>query len=162
MTLEYDNAWAKYQAGMKITPTPIVCWDFFSIPSSDMFLVNSLQKKWSDKFDFLNVTEKENRQIIITNTSFKIVFASNTIVDMNGYNSREVIGKSPGMFQGSETCLETKKNIETALKNLKSFKEVILNYKKNGEIYWCEIEAHPKFDKQGNFVNYIAFERLVA
>ena len=39
-----------------------------------------------------------------------------------------------------------------------AFKEVILNYKKNGETYLCKIEAYPKFDKEGNFVNYIAFE----
>jgi PAS domain S-box-containing protein len=162
MTLEYDNAWAKYQTGMKITPTPLVCWDFYSIPSSDMFLVNSLQKKWTEKFDFLNVTEKENRQIIITNANFKIIFASSTIVNMNGYNSKDILGKSPGMFQGRETSIETKKIIEKALKDHKPFKEVILNYKKNGEQYWCEIEAYPKFDKQGNFINYVAFERLVA
>ncbi len=162
MTSEYDNAWAKYQAEIKIIPTPLVCWDFFSKPSSDIFLVGCLQKKWSKKIDFLNITEKENRQIIITNANFKIIFASSTIVEMNGYNSKEILGKSPNMFQGKETAVETKKIIENALKDLKPFKEVILNYKKNGEQYWCEIEAYPKFDKQGNFVNYIAFERLVA
>ena len=60
---------------------------------------------------------------------------------------------------GRVVSKETREKICIAIKDKKPFKEVILNYRKNGEMYYCEIEAHPKFDKDGNFLNYIAFEQ---
>ncbi len=162
MTLEYENAWLKYRSGMKILQTPLVCWEFIKSYYSDSFLVNEIQKTWSSKIDFDNVTEHQKREIIVTDKNFKIIFATNTIVNMNGYNPNEIIGKSPSFFQGLKTCNKTKNSIKKALQNYAPFKEVILNYKKNGETYWCEIEAYPKFDSHGNFVNYIAFEKLAA
>lgn len=162
MTLEYDNAWAKYHSRMKILQTPLICWDFFQHHYSDFILINNIQKKWSEKIDFLKVTNIEKREVIVTDKNFKIIFATDTIVNMNGYSPSEIIGKSPGYFQGIETSIKTKKSIKYALQDLKPFKEVILNYKKNGETYWCEIEAYPKFDKKGDFINYVAFEKLAS
>ncbi len=77
---------------------------------------------------------------------------------MNGYDYKDIIGNSPRMFQGEETSKESRANIRKAVQELKPFKETILNYKKNGEKYLCQIEAYPKFDINGNFINYIAFE----
>ena len=162
MTLEYENAWAKYQSRLKILQTPLICWEFIKTYYSDSFLVNEIQKTWSSKIDFNNVTKDQKREIIVTDKNFKIIFATDTIVNMNGYNANEIIGKSPSFFQGLETCVKTKMSIKKALQNCAPFKEVILNYKKNGESYWCDIEAYPKFDNQGNFVNYIAFEKLAS
>ena len=162
MTLEYENAIAKYHSGMKILNTPLICWDFVRQYYSDAFLVNNIQKNWSEKINFLNVVNNQKREIIVTDKNFKIIFATDTIVNMNGYNSSEVIGKSPSFFQGIDTCNKAKKSIKKALDNLEPFREVILNYKKNGETYWCEIDAYPKFDKQGVFVNYVAFEKLAS
>jgi hypothetical protein len=66
------------------------------------------------------------------------------------------------MFQGEATSTVTKQRIKTALNDLKPFKEVVLNYRKNGDSYWCEIEAYPMFSKKGEFLNYIALERLAS
>ncbi len=162
MTLEYDNAFTRYRSQMKTLRTPILCWEFMKTYHSDLFLINNIQKNWSEKIKFLDIVEDKNYEIIVTDKNFKIIFATETIVTMNGYKSEEVIGKSPGFFQGIDTCQNTKNKISKALKNHEPFKEVILNYKKNGEAYWCEIDAQPKFDKQGNFTNYVAFEKLAS
>lgn len=162
MVLEYDIACANYFASSKIIQTPLVSWGFYQNGFSDQYLVNTIQKQWSKKIDFLAATKDGQTQVLITDASFKIVFATSTLADMNGYVPAEVLGKSPGFFQGEGTCPETKKVIKKALLGLQPFKEVILNYKKNGETYWCEIDAQPKFDANGNFLNYIAVERLVA
>ncbi len=162
MTLEYEIAWAKYRSSLKILQTPLICWDFLTTYYSDAFLMNKIQKNWNDKIDFLNVVNIQKREIIVTDKNFKIIFATDTIVNMNGYVPNEIIGQTPGFFQGVDTSKKTKNSIKKALKNIEPFKEVILNYKKNGETYWCEIEAYPKFDHQGNFTNYIAFEKLAS
>lgn len=66
------------------------------------------------------------------------------------------------MFQGVLTSESIKNNIRKAIINKKPFKEVIINYKKDGSTYLCEIEAIPKFNKKGEFLNYIAFERIAS
>lgn len=162
MTLEYENAWVKYRSGMKTLQTPLKCWEFLKSYYSELSIITEIQKNWDVKINFLNVVKNQMREVIVTDRNFKIIFATDTIVNMNGYHSEEIIGKSPSFFQGIDTCIKTKKSIKKALDNLEPFKEIILNYKKNGDTYWCEIDAYPKFDKLGNFVNYIAFEKLAS
>jgi PAS domain S-box-containing protein len=162
MTPEYENAYTKYRLGFKPLRTPLICWDFYNQYYSDAFLMNNIQKNWKEKINFLKIIKEHKKEVIVTDKNFKIIFATDTIIHMNGYHSKEVIGKSPSFFQGIDTCKKTKNSIKKALLNQEPFKEVILNYKKNGETYWCQIEAFPKFDINGNFVNYVAFERLAS
>ncbi|NHN25659.1 PAS domain-containing protein [Flavobacterium jejuense] len=158
MLKEYDKAWAKYQESLKIVPLPLISWEFYNMPRAEQKEFNDIQANWSEKINYLKVKKTNNSAILVTDANFKIIFASTNIMEMNGYDYKEIIGNSPKMFQGKETSLESRKKIRIAIENLRPFKEVILNYKKNGEIYLCQIEAYPKFDKKGIFVNYIAFE----
>lgn len=158
MLKEYDKAWAKYQESLSILPLPLMSWEFYNIPRAEQKEFNDIQVNWTEKINYAKIKSNNPVAVLVTDANLKIVFASSNITDMNGYNYKEIIGNSPKMFQGKETCLESRKNIRMAVENLLPFKQVILNYKKNGETYLCQIEAYPKFDKNGNFVNYIAFE----
>ncbi len=155
----YELAIAKYYSKLKIIPTPLLSWDIFSSQQDEISLFNSFQKNWKSKENFHEIVHKHKKSVIITNSLFEIVFATENIAKMNGYFPSEIIGKSPKMFQGKLTSETTKKTIKEAIITQKPFKEVILNYKKDGSTYFCEIEAYPKFNQEGNFINYIAFER---
>ncbi len=159
---EYDNAWAKYQKGLRIVPTPLVCWDFRTEYLAESVRFKKLEQNWDTKLNFLEISKKQDQEIIVTDKNFKIVFASDTITNMNGYTPKEMIGNAPSMFQGEKTSAKTRSAIKQAISELKPFKEVIINYKKNGKSYKCEIEAYPMFDKNGEFLNYIALERLAS
>lgn len=158
----YEDACAKFYSKIKVQPLSLKTFEFRKDYFSDAFLFKKIQSHWNIKKDYLKQSQKENRELIITDINFKIVFASKTIYRMNGYQSKEIIGKSPAVFQGEATSDETKQRIKTAITHLNPFKEVILNYNKNGETYWCEIEAYPMFDKNGNFQNYIALEKIAS
>ena len=158
MLKEYDKAWAKYQETLSILPVPLMSWEFYNIPRAEQKEFNDIQVNWSEKINYSKLKKDNPVAVLVTDANLKIVFASSNITEMNGYNYKEIMGNSPKMFQGEETSLESRKNIRMAVSQLLPFKEVILNYKKNGETYLCQIEAYPKFDKQGNFVNYVAFE----
>lgn len=162
MLKEYDNAWAKYQKGLNILKLPLVSWEFRKESYSEEIQYKNIHQFWSDKTDFLKLSKLEKKQLVITDKNFKIIFASQHISKMNGYKPDEILGKSPTMFQGLETSKRTTLSIKNAIENLEPFKEVILNYKKNGETYWCEIEAKPMFNDSGEFINYIAFERIAS
>ncbi len=158
--VEYDKAWAKYQKTLKLLPLPITTWEFYELISPEAMLFKNIQRDWEDKTNFLKKARIENKEIIITDRDFKIVFASNNIANINGYQPKEIIGKSPKMFQGLETTKKSTLSIQKAIKRLQPFKELVVNYDKNGNKYCCEIDAYPKFNKDGEFLNYIAFEKV--
>lgn len=158
----YDIACAKYYSTLNITALPLSSWEFRNEYLNEAIDFHKIQANWSGKLDFLKQSQKEKREIIITDKYFKIIFTSRNFSKINGYLPTEIIGKSPTMFQGEATSTATRARIKTALNNLKPFKEVILNYRKNGETYWCEIEAYPMFSKKGEFLNYIALEKFAA
>ncbi|MFA9191941.1 PAS domain-containing protein [Flavobacterium sp. FZUC8N2.13] len=158
----YENACARYYSKLKLKSLPPTLWEFRKTYFSDAFLFKKMQSNWSNKKDFLKLSQQDNREIIITDVNFKIVFVSKTISKISGYEPDEIIGKSPSMFQGKATSKATREKIKTAITHLKPFKEVILNYRKNGDSYWCEIEAYPMFDQKGKFQNYIALEKIAS
>ena len=158
----YENACAEYYSKLKLQPLPLTNWEFRKDIFSDAILFKKIQSLWNNKHDYLEQSQKQNRELIITDNNFKIVFASKTIARMSGYQPEEILGKSPVIFQGKATSKETRHKIKTAITLLKPFKEVILNYRKNGDSYWCEIEAYPMFDKNGRFQNYIALEKIAS
>ncbi|MBC7495080.1 MAG: PAS domain-containing protein, partial [Flavobacterium sp.] len=100
--------------------------------------------------------------IVLTDVNLKIVFASKNMVAMNGYLPSEVIGQHPKMFQGEATNSNVSKIIGNAVKNQLPFKEVVINYCKDGSLYKCEIKGFPIFDSSGKLRNFIAFEKMVA
>lgn len=158
----YENACAQYYSKLKLQSLPLTSWEFRKDFFSDAFLFKKMQSNWSSKQDYLKQSQQENRELIVTDANFKIVFASKTISKISGYEREEIIGKSPSMFQGKATSKETRQKIKTAISHLEPFKEIILNYQKNGDSYWCEIEAYPMFDLNGKFQNYIALEKIAS
>ena len=158
MTKEYDIALAKFHQKSKIIPIPLISWDLFSLQQMEFTHFSSIQKQWKAKVNYFT----ENEVMIVTNTNFEIVFASKNIFQMNGYHSKEVIGKTPKMFQGRLTSRNTLYKIKVATSKQLSFNEVITNYKKDGSIYECEIKGVPKFNSKGILINYIAFERIAS
>lgn len=158
----YENACAKFYSNLKLQPFQMNSFEFRKDYFSDALIFKKIQSNWNIKKDYLKQSQKENRELIITDINFKIVFASKNISRINGYQPQEIVGKSPVVFQGKATSDATRQKIKAAINDLKPFKEVILNYKKNGETYWCEIEAYPMFDRNGDFQNYIALEKIAS
>jgi hypothetical protein len=57
--------------------------------------------------------------------------------------------------------MENKRNeVRSVVQNRRSFHVSLINYKKNGEPYRCNIEGFPAFNKEKQLVKFIAFESL--
>ena len=80
---------------------------------------------------------------------------------MTGYPVNFTKGKSPKFLQGEKTSKETLNRIRENIKNQFQFKETIINYKKNGEMYLCEIEVFPLKNKEGKLSHLLALEKEV-
>lgn len=131
---------------------------------NDIKILSDLAEKgrWHGELSFRSQILKKEHVVVVTDPHLNIVYASQNIYGMNGYQPDEVLGKKPNMFQGVETSEETKKVVSTAIKQQKAFEVVLLNYRKDGSTYNCWIQGSPVFDKTGKVVNFIAFEKEVA
>ena len=164
---QYEDAIALYHNGLNVKTVPIFCWDFhneFLNEVKSFFLdlnkFNSIssKNKWvQNNWDLKNSLKDE--VVIVTDARLRIVFASHNIVKMNGYVEDEVLGKSPKMFQGEATNHITSNEIRIAILDQQPFEKVVMNYKKNGEVYACLIKGYPVFNSKGELSHYIAFEK---
>lgn len=163
----YDKGYSTYISKLSLKKLPLVCWNFYSefinvlyTSLADQQYLKQMESKqhWQTNFEFEKLM-KEDTVVVVTCPSLKIVYATKNIVRMNGYESHEVIGKSPKMFQGEATCPVISKEISLAVQNKQPFEKVVTNYCKNGSLYQCHIQGFPVFNKAGELVNFIAFER---
>ncbi len=101
----------------------------------------------------------ENKTVVITDKQLTIVYATENIYKMTGYQPAEVVGLTPKIFQGQATSPTQRNAIRAAIDTLKHFDVTITNYRKDGSLYSCQVEGYPVFDLDGRLVNFIAFEQ---
>ena len=127
----------------------------------DIIEVKSLASKfnWQNNIDsiFENV---QFEAILVTDINEKILWVNNGFSNMTGFSKTDALTKTPRFLQGSKTSIESKQRIRKNLKINLPFKDVIINHKKNGVPYKCEVKIFPLYNN-GNKTHYIALERQV-
>ena len=114
---------------------------------------------WKTSYEIKKRARQNDTTVIITDLNQNIEWVSNCFEKLTDYERKDAIGKTPRILQGPLTDRKTLDKIkETILKNL-PFKGELINYKKNGQLYLCNIEIYPLVNKQNHVVNYVAFER---
>jgi PAS domain S-box-containing protein len=91
----------------------------------------------------------------------KVVFVNDAFTRATGYTPDEIIGRSPRMLQGAGTQPEARQQIRAALENWRSVRTELINYKKNGEEFWLELDIAPIADRSGWFTHWVAVERNI-
>ncbi len=164
---DYDNGFYHYEYNLETKKMPLVTWDFYGdflnqlnkiISDQNQIELLATLNNWRNEFN-LNKMLDVDTVVVVTCPSLKIVFSTKNMVRMNGYQPEEVLGKSPKMFQGPATCVETSKEIGEAVRNKLPFEKVVTNYCKDGSLYQCHIKGFPVFNKSGELTNFIAFEK---
>ena len=145
----------------------LVAYEFMNInrrENSDYELLEKFSQFRNWSFDLNKIRRfLQNRKntIVITCEKEKIEWVSKGFTRMTGYDSDEAIGNSPKFLQGTDTSVETRKNIRSKLAIQEKFSGKVINYRKNGEPYTCKVEIFPVYDTQNDLVNFVAFEHEV-
>lgn len=164
---KYNNAMQYLSVNQESNQMPLHSWDFFSdyyeTLKEALEDVNHIQEiaqenRWNGNWNFLNALQ-EQKTVVVTDANLKIVFASQNITQMTGFETQEIIGNTTKMFQGKKTSKKDLKEIREFIDSQKAFEKTILNYKKNGEEYNCVIQAFPIFNSKKQLVNFVAFEK---
>ncbi len=89
----------------------------------------------------------------------RIVFVNDAFERRTGYSREEVLGKSPRFLQGPKTQRGELDRISAALRKMEPVRAELINYKKNGEEIWLDLDIVPLADAEGRFTHMVAVER---
>ncbi|AWA29455.1 histidine kinase [Flavobacterium magnum] len=162
----YDESIARFGASQRTVRPLLLSWDLFSMHlqkvfgnTADVRQLASMAQQHHWNFNFETVRDLSyDTVIVVTDAQVNIVFATQNVTGMTGYEPSEMIGKSPKMFQGQATSKTTTKTIRSAISNAQPFETTVVNYRKDGTPYDCAIRSYPIFDVKGRLSHFIAFE----
>lgn len=108
------------------------------------------------------VASRTDNQVIITDAQGAIEWVNASFERETGFSSEEVVGRRPSEFlQGPETSLQTVETMREGLARGEGFSVEIINYGKDGQPYWVEIDCSPVKNEGGEITNFIAMERVI-
>jgi len=105
--------------------------------------------------------------IIITESNLSegkipnIVYVNPAFTKISGYESEEIIGKSPEFFIGPDSDMEEHDKLIKAIKNKEECQVETLSYKKNKEAYWVNFNMLPVYDSEGELSHWVSIQRDV-
>ncbi len=114
---------------------------------------------------FEEVVRNSKDGVIITQANFNdpngptIIYVNEAFTTISGYTSEEIVGKTPRMLQGEKTDPATLKKLRNCLESGQPFHGELLNYGKNGNEYWLDINIIPIRNAHGRVTHFAAIER---
>ncbi len=167
--LEYKKV-QKHLKPSKRVMAPLLCWEFY-YPEYERMLnkatINADIKalhKYSGKFNWridmdktLNIFPYD--ALVLTDETKNILWVNNGFTEMTGYPKSEAINRNPVFLQGEKTSKAVIFKIRNKIQQTKPFKMEIINYRKDGSIYNCEIRLFPLIGESS--LHFLALERAV-
>ncbi len=102
--------------------------------------------------------KQSSASIIITDTQGKIEYVNQKFSEITGYDSNEVIRKTPAILASEDFNVKSKHIIRSILSSGEEWKGEFLNKKKNGELYWESATISPIFDENGKIKHFLSVQ----
>ena len=91
----------------------------------------------------------------------EVIYVNQAFEEETGYQSEEVVGKSLRILRGPESNPATFDRINLAIKLKKAIREEVLNYRKNGEVFWTELDISPIMNGAGETTHWLSIQRNI-
>jgi len=148
---------------------PLQSWDIFSeflvtraikaTRALDYSQVEEFISKYNWNFDTSSLAAEDYTTIVVTDSDQVIQWVNTGFTEMTGYPKNHAVGKHPRFLQGPETSKNTKAIISKTLSLKKPVVKQLLNYKKDGTPYLCDIKIIPLFNKNQELTHFMALEK---
>lgn len=148
---------------------PLLSWEYFlesyqeSLEkvkhSRDLLEVGTFFQKHHLGNNLEQLLVEDYEALVLTDNNLVIQWVNQGFTEMTGYSSKHAIGKTPKFLQGVNTSSEARKRIRKKIRANKPFRDSVINYRKTGEEYECEIFIHPLQTLSGNTSHFLALER---
>ena len=84
-----------------------------------------------------------------------IVYVNPAFERITGYSSQEVVGRNPRLLQGTDLAQPELLTIRSALQDGRPCHVVLRNYRKDGSMYWSELNIAPVRNDAGTVTHHI-------
>ncbi|MEJ7929360.1 EAL domain-containing protein [Ramlibacter sp. AN1015] len=91
----------------------------------------------------------------------RIVFVNDAFESRTGWGRDEVIGRSPRFLQGPQTQRDRLDLVRSALEQWRPVRVDLINYRKDGEPFWVDLDISPVWDKARKLTHWVAVGRDV-
>ncbi len=106
------------------------------------------------------IATKTKNGVIIADAEGKVEWVNQAFTDVTNYSVDEIKGRKPGhLLTGPETEKEKRHLLNDAIGHHRNIETVIKNYRKNGEMFYNQVEIIPVFDHGNQLVNYISLQK---
>lgn len=91
-----------------------------------------------------------------------VVFVNPAFEIITGYKSNEVMGKNLRLLHKGDSDQEALQKIREAIESRVSTKQVLRNYKKDGSLFWNELNISPVFNELGVVTHFVGIENDIS
>lgn len=93
-----------------------------------------------------------------------VLYVNDAFERITGYSADEVLGKNCSILQGAEMAQDRAAldEIRLAIREGRSTKVVLTNYRKTGEAFWNELQLSPLHDETGRVTHYIGIQNDIS
>lgn len=115
-----------------------------------------LRRLVSDRAVFLTAMDQAAEAILITDPTPAIVYANPSALHSTGYDLDELVGENPRILQSGLHDAAFYEAMWSRLAGGQSWKGVMRNRRKNGEIYEEDATITPVYDESGELIAFVA------
>ena len=105
------------------------------------------------------INDEDYDALVLTDTSHNIIWVNDGFKKMTGYTKKFAVGKKPSFLQGEKTSTVVKSQLNNDLVLNHTFTGSIVNYRKNGELYLCQITILPIYNFDDKLSYFLALEK---
>lgn len=118
------------------------------------------RKQAEDKLNVSDLALKAISQgVLISNAEGEILSANDAFISITGFSRHEILGRKCDFVQGALTDLDTIKKLRLAQENQIEFTGEVLNYRKDGSIFWNELTVTPVRNERDKLTHFIGIIR---
>ena len=104
----------------------------------------------------LRAVEQSPVSIVITSRDGLIEYVNPRFCQVTGYAREEAIGQSPSILKSGETSPEVYRDLWLSILAGKDWRGVLVNRRKNGELFWEDASIAPVVNEHGDITRFIA------
>ncbi len=90
-----------------------------------------------------------------------LIYVNPAFTEITGYPAEEVLGKNCRFLQGPETAPEAIEQIRCALSECQEIQVTLLNYRRDGQPFWNELNISPIFSDEGSPLYFVGIQSNV-
>jgi PAS domain S-box-containing protein len=99
--------------------------------------------------------------VIITNKDGAIEYVNPAFEKVTGYTGAEAAGQTPRILKSGKHDKKFYENLWKIVLSGQVFREILINKKKNGQLYYAEKTITPIRDKEGNITYFVSTDKDV-